>query len=216
MTTLNPSTSGPSSLLQDAIDGRALLLPWTIEQYHWAIRTGFLAEDPAYELLDGWIVRKDRSAAGEDPMTIGDRHRIAVIRLARLDPKFDAHRCFLQSQQPIALPPRHEPEPDASIIRGTLEDYQDGPPGPKDVLCVVEVADASLRRDRGIKLKAYASARIPTYVIVNLIDDQVEVYSRRSTAGSYGKPRVLKGADVLRLPTATAATVDIKASELLK
>ncbi len=45
------------------------------------------------------------------------------------------------------------------------------------MLCVVDVADASLRRDRTVKLTAYAAAGIPMFVIVNLVDDQVELYA---------------------------------------
>lgn len=106
MSTALPPTS---SLLQDAVKGRALLMPWTVEQYHWAIKTGYLEEDTAYELLDGWIVRKDRSAAGGNPMTIGDRDRMSVIRIADLVSEFKQYGCFLQSQQPVALPPLRTP-----------------------------------------------------------------------------------------------------------
>jgi Uma2 family endonuclease len=208
--TLPPS----SELLRDAADGRATLLPWTVEQYHWAISTGFLAEDPAYELLDGLIVRKDRSAAGEDPTTIGDRHRTSVLRLADLNDQFKPHGCFVQSQQPIQLPPHHEPEPDIAIVRGSVDNYVNGPPGPGDVLCVIEVADASLGRDRGVKLRAYAAAAIPLYVIVNLVDDQVEIY-RLVSSGGYGEPQVLKRGATLRLPTASSAIVEIAVERLL-
>jgi Uma2 family endonuclease len=190
-------------------------MPWTVEQYHRAIDTGFIPEDTAYELLDGWIVRKERNAAGEDPMTIGDRHRISVTRLARLMPQFEPHGCYLQSQQPIQLPPQNEPEPDASIVRGSLdEEAGDGPPGPADVLCVVEVADASLRRDRTVKLKAYAAAKIPLYVIVNLIDNQVELYTPVPADG-YGVPRVLRAGEILELPTATGVIVAVPVERLL-
>lgn len=203
-----------SPILRDAVEGRATLLPWTVEQYHWAIRTGFLPEDTTFELIDGWIVRKDRSEAGEDPMTIGDRHRLAVHRLARLMPQFESHACFLQSQQPIALPPRNEPEPDAAIVRGEVDSYTDGAPGAADVLCAVEVADGSLRRDRDAKFKAYAAGGIPCYVIVNLVEDVIEVYTT-PRADAYADRAILKPDDVLRLPTAGAATVDVPARHLL-
>ena len=42
---------------------------------------------------------------------------------------------------------------------------------------VVEVADTSLAKDRGEKLLAYARGGVPVYWIVNLMGDQVEVYS---------------------------------------
>jgi hypothetical protein len=210
MTVTAPSSS---ELLRDAAEGRAMLLPWTVDQYHLAIRTGVLDEDPMYELLHGLIVRKDRSAAGANPITVGNRHRLAVVFLTHLSQRFVPHGCFLQSQQPIALPPHDEPEPDISIVRGQSDEYRNGPPGPADMLCVIEVADASLRRDRGVKLKAYAAARIPMYVIVNLVDDQVEVY-RLGTAG-YGEPQLLRRGSMLALPTASSAMVEVAVDLLL-
>jgi Uma2 family endonuclease len=53
-------------------------------------------------------------------------------------------------------------------------------PKPDDVAVVIEVADSSLNRDREEKAKLYARARIPVYWIVNLVDRQVEVYSKPS------------------------------------
>jgi Uma2 family endonuclease len=43
---------------------------------------------------------------------------------------------------------------------------------------VVEVSDATLDTDRGRKLAGYATAGVPIYWIVNLIDRQVEVYTK--------------------------------------
>ena len=210
MSVVNPPIS---PLLLDAVEGRAFLQPWTVEQYHWAVNNGMLASDPAYELLDGWIVRKDRSATGEDPMTIGDRHQLCVMRINRLGPNFEPHGCFLQCQQPVALPPLHEPEPDAAVIRGSFEGWKPPAPG-STVLCIIEVADASLRRDRTVKLDAYAAAAIPLYVIVNLVENQVELYTPQGTGG-YGTPRMLKKGDSLHLPTATSATVPVAVEHLL-
>lgn len=42
---------------------------------------------------------------------------------------------------------------------------------------MVEVADATLQGDQGLKLRVYARARIPIYWIVNVSQRQVEVYS---------------------------------------
>jgi len=43
---------------------------------------------------------------------------------------------------------------------------------------VIEVADSSLSRDRGIKLRSYARAGIACYWIINLLERCVEVYTR--------------------------------------
>jgi len=106
-----------SSILRDATAGRAIIQPWTVDLYHRALAEGWLEESTAFELLDGFIVRKDRAKAGEDVATIGDRHRLAVQRLVKLAPNVEPLGCTLQVQQPIPLPPTNEPEPDASCSR---------------------------------------------------------------------------------------------------
>ncbi|HEY6361433.1 MAG TPA: Uma2 family endonuclease [Vicinamibacterales bacterium] len=166
-----------TTILQEAAAGRATIVPWTVEQYHKALETGLLSEDAAVELLDGFIVRKDRAKAGEDPMTIGDRHRIAVVRLAHAVQLFESRGCFLQTQQPVSLPPASEPEPDGAVVRGRIDDYLEHPPRAADLLCVIEVADSSLALDLGPKLKTFASAGIPQYIVADLVNDCVLIHS---------------------------------------
>jgi Uma2 family endonuclease len=74
---------------------------------------------------------------------------------------------------------------------------------------------AQLRRDRTVKLKAYAAAGIPLYVIVNLLDNQVELYAPLAGGAGYGPPALLKADDTLALPTATSATVSVPVARLL-
>ena len=71
------------------------------------------------------------------------------------------------------------PEPDISVVRGNSDDYLDQP-GASDVPLVVEVAAVKgrLAHARGDKLDTYAGGGIPVYWIVNLVNRQVEVYSR--------------------------------------
>lgn len=165
------------TILQEAAAGRATIVPWTVEQYHKAIASGLLSEDTAVELLDGFIVRKDRAQAGEDLMTIGDRHRIAVVRLAQTVPLFESLGCFLQTQQPISLPPASEPEPDGAVVRGRVDDYLEHPPQAPDLFCVIEIADSSLAIDLGPKLQAYARAGIPQYIVADLVNDCVLIHA---------------------------------------
>jgi Uma2 family endonuclease len=49
-------------------------------------------------------------------------------------------------------------------------------PQADQALLVVEIGLSSLSHDRGVKLPAYAEAGIPEVWIVNLEDNQVEVY----------------------------------------
>ncbi len=54
---------------------------------------------------------------------------------------------------------------------------------------LAEVSDSTLTQDRGVNLAAYAKDGIPVYWIVNLIDRQVEVYTRPLKAGRYRSRR---------------------------
>jgi len=167
-------------------------VPLTVDQYHQMIETGILAEGEPIELLDGVLVRKDRSAAGEDPMTVGQGHSFAVQALVELNPKLARLGCHMRVQQPLTIPNIDEPEPDGAIVRGTKRDYRQRHPGPGDVTCVIEVSDSSLRVDRTAKLRVYADAGIGQYVIINLVDRLVEVYSRPMTGrGRYAESTTL-------------------------
>lgn len=187
----------------------------TLDSYHAMIANGSILEGEPFELLDGQIVHKIRSASGEDLMTVGVEHALIVMRLAKLSSAFEARGCHLRSQQPITLPPHDEPEPDAAIVRGTLEDYSNHHPSAADILCVIEVADSSLSRDRGYKLQLYASAGIPMYVIVNLIERVVEIYKTPAIAeGRFSEAdRVSTGANVA-FPAASGNAVIVPVKQL--
>jgi Uma2 family endonuclease len=189
---------GSRSILQDATEGRAIVQPWTVELYHRAIAAGWLEENAAFELLDGFIVRKDRARAGEDLVTIGDRHRLAVQRLVKLAARFEPPGHTLQVQQPIQLPPTNEPEPDGSVMRGIDDDYRNGPPGAASITCVIEVADNSLARDLGVKLQLYARAGIAQYVVVDLVHDVV-LDHRKPAGDGYQEVASLRAGDDVEL-----------------
>ncbi len=65
------------------------------------------------------------------------------------------------------------PQPDVAWLR--RRDYSTTRPTPNDVLLVIEVADSSLAKDRGLKAKLYAKAGISDYWIVNIPGQCIEV-----------------------------------------
>jgi Uma2 family endonuclease len=85
------------------------------------------------------------------------------------------------SQEPVTTADS-EPEPDFLVVRGTRHNYTDHQPGPDEVVMVVEVADTTLRRDRGVKKRIYAAARVPIYWLVILKESQIELYTRPTGA----------------------------------
>ena len=140
---------------------------FTVDEYHRMAEAGILTEDDRVELLDGEIVA----------MTpIGKRHAGIVARLERLLHHSIGDNAIVWGQNPIRLDRYGEPEPDVTLLKERTDFYTDRPPRPDDVLLLIEVADTSLRYDRGSKLRAYARARIPEVWIVDLTTDRVEVY----------------------------------------
>lgn len=149
------------------------VLPLTVNQYHEMLCAGILENGTPAELLEGWLVRK---------MTKDPPHTVSV-------------GCTFESLARVVGPPWHvriegpvttgdsEPEPDVAVVRGHRRDYAGRHPGPEDVGLLVEVAEASLERDRGWKKRLYAIVRIPVYWIVNLRERQVEVFTRPSGPG---------------------------------
>jgi Uma2 family endonuclease len=77
-------------------------------------------------------------------------------------------------QNPIRLGDLSEPEPDVVLLKPDLDTSRI--PQPPDVLLLVEVADATLAKDRTVKLSLYAQAGIPEVWIVALPEDTIEVY----------------------------------------
>ena len=140
----------------------------SIEQYHAIIQAGILTDDDSVELLEGWLVFK---------MPKNPLHR-ATTRLVRtaLENTLPAG-WYVDSQEPITLS-NSEPEPDIVVVRGDTRQYLDRHPGAEDMALIIEVSDTTLQRDRTVKKRIYARAGIAIYWIVNLVEEQVEVYSQ--------------------------------------
>ena len=83
---------------------------------------------------------------------------------------------------------------------------------------MVEVADATLAQDRTLKKKIYAAAAIPVYWLVNLPDNQIELYSHPLTTVSgpdYGQRHTYGLADLIPVTIAGETTGHMSASEIL-
>jgi Uma2 family endonuclease len=137
---------------------------FTVDEYYEMARVGILKPGERVELLDGEIV----------PMSpITSPHAWCVNHVTGTFYRIE-DRCKVSVQKPLRLHDRSEPEPDLVILQpDTPEDHH---PEPADVFLVIEVAESSLRTDRGRKRTTYARAGIPEYWIVDLLHDRIEVY----------------------------------------
>ncbi len=180
----------------------------SVDQYHELIRSGKLTEDDPVELLEGILVFK---MPKKSPHATS-----AQLAQREIGGRLPAG-CHYRPQDPITLEDG-EPEPDGAIAAGRIEDYAAGHPVPADVVMVIEVSDSSLERDRGIKLRSYARAKIPLYWIINLVDRQLETYSNPvSPAGgdpTYEKRLLYRGEDLVPLTVLDAPTTSIRVATL--
>ena len=161
-----------SVLLSPASVASAAVLPaegvWrlSVSKYHEMIRTGILSDDDPVELLDGLLVTT---------MPKNPAHSTATRAARSVFENCLPPNWLVDTQEPITLE-ASEPEPDLIVVRGGRERYVARHPGPADVALVVEIADATLKRDRDLKQRLYAQAGIPAYWIVNLTENLVEQY----------------------------------------
>ena len=155
---------------------------WTTAEYYRMSELG-LFDDERVELLDGeiWTLPPQ-----------GTPHFSAVeaaaeALLSAFGPGFTARR-----RGPMTLENGTEPEPDVLIVPGSWRDYTQVHPTPTEARLLVEVSDATLRKDRGKKLVDYARAGITDYWIINLVDHQLEIYRDPAPInGGYGYKTLL-------------------------
>jgi Uma2 family endonuclease len=165
----------------------------TIDKYEQMIRAGILTENDRVELIRGELL---------DKTPIGDAHVEVVNRLNRKFAKLLDESVTVSVQNPLVLADS-EPEPDLVLYTRRAA----GKPRAGDVHLVIEVADSSLEFDRTVKLPLYAEAGIRELWIVNLLDEQVEVYRQPQLDGTYRDATVLK-------PGQTVTPVDFPSAAL--
>ena len=146
----------------------------TVDEYERIIAAGALEDPSRVELIDGYMVDKMGKNAGHGYAT---KETLKALD-ARLPVGWTSRK-----EEPVRIPDYDEPEPDVAIMRGADADYEHELPTAADVALVVEVSESSLFQDRGKKSSAYAHGEIPVYWIVNLVNRQVEVYSRPAKTG---------------------------------
>ena len=179
---------------------------WSKDEYYRLGELGFFRGQKV-ELIGGQLMVQSPQLA---PHASG-----IVLSMAALQAVFTSG-CHVRPQLPLDLGQPSEPEPDVAVVVGTLRQYLQA--HPTTALLIVEVADTTLANDRNRKGSLYASSGIADYWIVNLVDNQVEVYrdpvpDPTQPFGSRYATRIeLHAGDVinpLALPQASVAVADL-------
>lgn len=131
----------------------------SLTDYHRMGEAGILREDDRIELIQGELI---------EMAPIGSRHASMVSHLTYVLADATGTTAFVWAQNPIALPPDSEPQPDIALLKPRTDRYAGSLPGPADVLLLVEVADTTLAYDRDVKLALYAQHGIPEVWIIDV------------------------------------------------
>lgn len=159
------------------------------EDYHRMAKLGILAEDEAVELIHGQILRK---------MPKGPAHSALCKRIEKLLETSLGDRALVRLQDPIALDPYSEPEPDLAVVQPSPSFYADRHPQPAEVYVLIEVADSSIDRDLRTKADLYAAAKIQDYWVFNLPQQQIHVF-RDPQPDGYQSQLILRGQQAVSL-----------------
>ncbi len=148
---------------------------WTREEYDRLVAAGAFHPMARLQLVQGEIVEMAPQSA---------EHATAVRRLQKALETVFGDGYDVRPQLPLALSDESEPEPDVTVVEGSLEDFRHQ--HPTRAILIVEIADSTLSFDKKRKHAMYAAAGVPEYWILNLVDGVLEVYRapRESTYGA--------------------------------
>jgi Uma2 family endonuclease len=157
------------------------LFRFTLPQFRTMLESNVLPDDARVELLDGYLVE-------QTDMKQAHANRIKRI-YDRMNSLFAA-RAEVFAQSPIELPSDGRPLPDIALFKlGSVTDTHT--PQPEDIHLIIEVAESSIHQDRNFKQMLYARDGIQEYWIVNLVNNQLEVY-RNPEGERYGNSFTVK------------------------
>jgi Uma2 family endonuclease len=163
------------------------------------IERGLFHEDDRLQLLDGLLVLTRPQ---------GDAHAREIVKLTNVLARRIGDRADIAPQVPFRAGDYSRPEPDLAL----WPPAEDGAPPPERPLLVIEVAVSSLRDDRLVMAPIYATAGVPEYWIVNLVDSVIERHTEPQ-GERYTRIEPLRPGQVVRL--IALPDVDIPVADLL-
>lgn len=156
------------------------IYPISVEAYHLLFEKGFISEKT--ELLEGVVIEK----MPKDPI-----HANLVTQLVFYLYEKLKNRYTVRQENPISAQ-FSEPEPDIAVV--PFADYSAS--HPKEAHLIIEVANSTLALDRS-KASIYAACSVPEYIIMNLQNTIMEIYSAPSE-GKYTVTKMLRKNEVFQ------------------
>ena len=134
---------------------------------------GIFRPDEKVELLNGEVVKLS---------PIGLKHTIIVDNLVEIlgdlirEDKNLKETYSLRIQNPIFLSQENLPEPDVAVVDKSFRKEKQHPKA-KHIELLLEVSDTTIEKDRQIKLPIYAKYKVKQVWIIDLNENQIEVYT---------------------------------------
>lgn len=146
----------------------------SVQDYHRMAEAGILAPDERIELIEGQLFQMAPK---------GTLHSATITRIKRMLEARLGDRALLRFQDPVRLSNDSEPEPDVAVVQVHPLDYEDHHPEPEEIYWVIEVSDRTLKRDRELKVPAYARSGVAECWVLDLKTSQLYVYCQPSSNG---------------------------------
>ncbi len=142
---------------------------FTVQDYHKMRDADILTSEDRVELINGEII----------PMSPIKSKHASVVDFFNKKCMLALHsEAIIRVQNPVEINDLSELEPDVAIVKKHPNHYRFQHPKAEDVLLLIEVSDSTLAKDQTVKLALYANANIPEYWIINIPEQQVEVYTK--------------------------------------
>ena len=179
---------------------------WTIAQYRDLGKTGCF-DNVKTMLIDGEIFTMVMPRPPHDTAL--------ALSMVWLQSVF-GHGYYVRIQMGFDIGTANDPGPDIAIVTGSIRDYATRTP--TTALLVVEVSDSTLAIDTTTKAELYATAGVPDYWVIDLVNRQVIVYRDPQPlpaglgATAYRTRQVYGSADrvsLLAVPTASILGADL-------
>jgi Uma2 family endonuclease len=163
------------------------------DTYNQMVATGALEDQPV-ELLEGLLAEMSPQGAS---------HATTIVRLTR---HLGSARAWLAVQLPLEAKPRSEPEPDLALTDAEPSfDHHF-----RTAVLAVEVAVTSHKKDRETKAPVYARAGVPTYWLVDVPAEAIEVRTEPGPDG-YGRCEIYGLGTKVPSPAEGVAELDVTA-----
>ena len=141
---------------------------WSVKEFEQMGKIGLIGPESRLELIEGELFKMAPIGYFHAGIIriLTERLRLAVGNAAIVD-----------SQNPIMLDERSEPQPDLVLLRPRSDYYLSGHPRAEDVLLLIEVSDSTVQFDRKTKVPLYARHGVPeVWLVVGPQRRHIEIY----------------------------------------